>query len=340
VAHYYYKYFTRINPLPGPFPFPFIGNLPQIYWQFNGNISMFYKYCYENYGDIHEVYSSVRTIVICRAEYLEIFFSKNTHMMRFQNHREYEELEIGGKGITLNNNFKAWALGHHFFNQTILSPKFTNETIDWTNKLFNELEIYWDKLYLKEEIIKANENKLNFSEWFNRYTNDMIITLLTGEISYSMATYFNTLSDEKSDLPSAVVENHVEFFKALRKFFMGQALFFIIPPFLRHVPYFKNIVDDAIQSMRIVNQRLDAIIKGRRQEIEDIPFNKLLPHDMLTSMIIKNTIRDIYYVKANENYRPMTDAEIRANLRDGVLGGTYKVNFREVLCFTNLIIEI
>jgi hypothetical protein len=46
-----------------------------------------------------------------------------------------------------------------------------------TNKLFNEFEDYWNNLFLKEEIIK---NKLDFSGWFNRYTNDIIIGLLTG----------------------------------------------------------------------------------------------------------------------------------------------------------------
>jgi hypothetical protein len=36
--------------------------------------------------------------------------------------------------------------------------------------------------------------------------NDIIIRLLTGEKSYSMAAYSDTLSDEKSDLPSATVK--------------------------------------------------------------------------------------------------------------------------------------
>ncbi|PKK77102.1 cytochrome P450 [Rhizophagus irregularis] len=43
VAQYYYKYFTRVNPLPGPFPFPFIGNLIQFYWWFKGDFKVFYR---------------------------------------------------------------------------------------------------------------------------------------------------------------------------------------------------------------------------------------------------------------------------------------------------------
>jgi hypothetical protein len=47
-----------------------------------------------------------------------------------------------------------WILNHHFFNQAILSPKFTNEVIDWTNKFFNELERYWISYFLKKKLSK------------------------------------------------------------------------------------------------------------------------------------------------------------------------------------------
>ena len=95
--------------------------------------------------------------------------------------------------MLINSNFRLWKYNHQFFIQAI--PKFTNKAIDWTNRLFNELESYWNKLYLKSS--KENKNKLDFTAWFNQYTNDMIIKLLTGERFYSMAGYFNTISDEK-----------------------------------------------------------------------------------------------------------------------------------------------
>ncbi|PKK69624.1 hypothetical protein RhiirC2_748065, partial [Rhizophagus irregularis] len=73
--------------------------------------------------------------------------------------------------------------------------------------------------------------------------------------------------------------------------------------------------------MKFVNKKLDAIIKKRRQEIEDIPLDEHLPHDILTSMIIKNTLRDVNYIEAGKATRAMTDTEIRGNLFDGLLGG-------------------
>jgi hypothetical protein len=49
---------------------------------------------------------------------------------------------------------------------------------------------------------------------------------------------------------------------------------------------------------------------------------------MLTSMIIKNSFRDVNYIETGEANKTMTDAEIRANLHEGILSsGTLKVNF-------------
>jgi hypothetical protein len=326
VVYYYYKYFTRVNPLPGPFPLPFIGVFPYVIW-FKGDLIMFYKYCHEKYGDIYELNNFIRSIVLCRAEYLEDVLSESTHEIRLC-FEGLKDLGIGGKGMTCNNNFKTWIFNRHFFNQAIFSPKFTNEVIDWTNEHFNELESYWDKLYFKEEIIKENRNKLDFIKWFDHYTNDMIIKLLTGERSYSMAAYFHTLSDEKSDHPPAIFNDSVKLFQAFHKLHVGCFFFSIISPFLRrYVPFLKSIADDILQNVDFINQKLDAIIKRRRQEIEDTPSNKPLSHDILTSMIIKNTFHD-NYIETYEINRSMTDSEIRANLLDGITSGTYyKVNF-------------
>ncbi|RGB39852.1 hypothetical protein C1646_753977 [Rhizophagus diaphanus] len=213
---------------------------------------MFYDYCYEIYGNIHEIYDSDRSIVLCRKEYLENFLclsEKNAHWMRYNNSIKPEEFGTVGKGILFNNNFKSWIFNRQFFSQAILSPKFTDEVIDCTNKLFDELESYWNKLFLKKLLKK--------------------IDLLTGEKSYSMAAYFTTLGDEKS------------------------------------------------QSAMINDSR-------RRNEIYNTSLDESLPHDMLTSMIIKNTPRDDNYFETGEANRSMTDSEIRANLLEGIIAGTYK----------------
>jgi hypothetical protein len=334
VAHFYYKYFTRVSPLPGPFPFPFVGNLPQFYLQFKGDTKLFYGYNYKKYGDMYEILlGTKREIVLSRVEYVEKLLTpstKNLHIVRFPDSEGLEELGIQGKGIVLNENYKSWKYNRQFFTQAILSPKFTSEAIYWTNNLFDELEGYWNKLFLKEEIIKENKNRLDFIRWSNQYTNDMIIKLLTGERSYSMAAYFDTLSDEKSDHPSAIVDDSIKLVHALRKHVLGFLMFVIVPPFLRHyVPFIKNKADDLLRNIRFINKRLDEIIKKRRQAIENTPLDKPLTNDMLTSLITANTPRDVNYTKTvgGEAFRrPMTDTEIRGVIFDGFLGGTDTVS--------------
>ncbi|EXX51654.1 C-22 sterol desaturase [Rhizophagus irregularis DAOM 197198w] len=248
--------------------------------------------------------------------------------MNDNNCKGFHELGVLGKGILLNQDYKSWRYNRNFFSQAILSPKFSDEAINWTNKLFNELENYWDKLYIniKERnntiIIKEN----NISTWFNLFTNDMIIALLTGERSFTMAGYFNEISDdEKAERPSALVDETVKFVHAIRKYILGLLMFQFVSPFLRHYfPYFKNKSDDYIQNIKFINQRMDTIIKRRRQEIENTPLDKPLPNDMLTSIITANTLRDVNYNKIDdkEAMRPVTDLEIRGIIFDGIIAGT------------------
>ncbi|GBC01064.1 hypothetical protein RclHR1_04050007 [Rhizophagus clarus] len=329
VAQYYYYYFTRENPLPGPFPFPFVGNLFQFYFQFKGDAKNFYEYNHKKYGDIFEVQLGGRFIVLSRVEYADKLLTpstKNPHIARLPYIRGLEELGVQGKGLLLNGNYKTWKYNRQFFTQAVLSPKFTNEAIYWTNQLFGELEGYWNKLFLKEEIIKENKNEIDFIAWLNQYTNDVIIKLLTGERSYSMAAYFNTLSDEKADYPSAIVNDSIKLVKAFRKYLLGFIMFLYVPPFFRHyVPFFKTKADDLIQNVRFINNRLVEIVKKRRNEIENTPLDKSLPNDMLTSIITANTPRDFNYTKTvggEAMDRPMTDSEICGIIFDGFLGGT------------------
>jgi hypothetical protein len=164
----------------------------------------------------------------------------------------------------------------------------------------------------------------------------MIINLITGERSYSMAALFNTLSDEKAEHPLAIIEDSVKLVHAIRKYNTRIPWFELVPPFLRHyIPYFKNIADDSIQNVKYLNKRLDAIIKRRRKEIDNTPLDKPLSSDMLTSVITASTPRDFNRAKTvgGEVLRPMTDDEIFFIMLDGFLAGTDTVSIIFFLFF-------
>jgi len=227
VTHFYYKYFTRVNPLPGPLPFPFIGNLPQ-FFLFKANVKEFFVYYQKKYGDVYEVYLGMRRIILNRAEDIDKLLvpsTKSHYMTRLPYTQGLEEVGLMGKGIILNHNLKSWRYNRQFFTQAILSPKFTREAINTTNKLFIELESYWDRLYIEEDDIKKNKNVLDFASWLNRYTNDVIIALTTGERSYTMAGYFNVQGGEKTDHPPAIVEDSEKFVQGSRKHILNFLIF-------------------------------------------------------------------------------------------------------------------
>ena len=76
IAHYYFKYFTRPNPLPGPFPLPIIGNL---YLFKLDDYSRYAKHCHEKYGDLFEIYlGGDRQIFIGRLDVFDKFHQKQT----------------------------------------------------------------------------------------------------------------------------------------------------------------------------------------------------------------------------------------------------------------------
>src|ERR1043165_2545061 len=69
VTQFYYHYFTRPNPLPGPFPLPIIGNFHQsIGLGFNDWLTLMHK----KYGDMYEInLGGYRMILIGRADLIE-----------------------------------------------------------------------------------------------------------------------------------------------------------------------------------------------------------------------------------------------------------------------------
>ncbi|RIB27824.1 cytochrome P450 [Gigaspora rosea] len=325
VSQFYYKYFTRPNKLPGPFPLPII----ECAYCFRGDIKQLFISFNKKYGDSYEIQlGGHRRIVLSRPGYIEKFFNNSLKHAIFMPTTPYsqgvKELRKSGKGLLSNDDFKSWKFAHRLFSRAILSPSFNNEAIKWTKLLFEELEGYWKSLGSINSDDKEWSLGTDFSKWVHRFTNDMIVVVTTGERSYSMGSYYNTLSPIKASYPDALIEDSDRFVRGINKFVAGIAFFAFLGPFMRHyVPFIRGKANEILKHRDFIFDKLDQIIKKRRQEIE-VMQNKDLKNDMLTSLIIANTERDVNYKKTagEEIFTPMPDIEIRANILSAFLAGT------------------
>ncbi|CAG8672768.1 7188_t:CDS:2, partial [Racocetra persica] len=323
VFNFYYKYFTRPNPLPGPLPLPFIGNLHNI----ANDLRLFYGKCRLKYGDICEImFDGNRCIILTRPEYIEKCASS---LKKFTYSQGLDELGFYGQGVSANEDYEKWKYNKQFFTQAILAPRFMDNVAKSTNKLFEELSGYWQSLGMQNA--SNNKNKANwtletdFAEWFHAFTNDVISIIVTGERTYSIASYYNMQSTVKSEHPDALVEDGNKFVKAFIKYVECLFFFMLVGPFLRlYVPIIKDKANSYLKNRDYIHEKLDLIIKKRREEIEKMPVGTEMNSDMLTSLIIANTERDIAKIKAvgGETFEPMTDEDIRSNLIDAFAGGT------------------
>ncbi|RIB30389.1 cytochrome P450 [Gigaspora rosea] len=214
--------------------------------------------------------------------------------------------------------------GRIFFDNAVLKPSFISEAIERSNILTKELEEYWK--YVGKLNILSYEWSLetDITKWALRFACDMITIVFTGERSYSMASYYNILSNKKVKNSNTAIEDPERFIQGIKNHLSGFTYFLYFSTFLRHhIPFIKDQVKATLKNRGYLFKILDLIIKKRRKEIEEIPVGDELRNDMLTSLIVTNTVRDINRTNNGRDNisRPMTDDEIRANLLDSFQGG-------------------
>ncbi|RIA99561.1 cytochrome P450 [Glomus cerebriforme] len=324
VVNFYFKYYTRVNPLPGPFPIPIIGTL----YALKGGIGNGLLLLQKQYGEIFEVwYLSNRRIILGNVEYIDNLLTPSTkskYLKRNVLNEGLKELGISFQGIINNCDINIWKYNRHFFNQAILSPSFNNKSIELTHKLWYDMEKYLN--HLNDENIM-----IDLSSWMHRYSTDMIVEIITGRRSYSLPIYYNTLSkkENKEEIPSVAIKESEELIHRLHYFLRNLPIFVFLPYWIRHyVPIIKDKTKDALTNRDWLFQRILTIVKERRKEIEEITDDKLLNNDMLTLLIIANTqkvnnVKDHSSKLIEEKFsRPMTDQEIMSVILDAFIGGS------------------
>ncbi|CAG8785389.1 37423_t:CDS:2, partial [Gigaspora margarita] len=270
-------------PLPGPFPFPFIGTIFQIglnprKWAEN-NLS--------DSIDIWELYvGPFRIIVPCNAKYLDkIYLSRDVSSLSKESKffkrgiAAYDEIGLLN-AIAFNNNFHKWKRSRQFVTKVLMSKKYHIGFINRSQKIFKEFEEQWDK---------NDVTILDFSKWVSRYKTKVTFDTVIGQPLYNLSS-FDSLSKAASEYIAMFIFS-VFVPKIISKIFM----FF----------GFNAMKKDSV----FLNGTIRSIIQKRRDEIRN---GSTTNFNLLDLLLITNLSNDSEeYI---EDEQSLNDEEIEGNL--------------------------
>ncbi|GBB87956.1 hypothetical protein RclHR1_14450005 [Rhizophagus clarus] len=330
-TRFYYHYFTRHNPLPGPFPLPILGNAhQQIGYGFDDWLLLLHK----KYGAMYEIIlAGQRLIVLCKPDLIENMnmpSTKTKYPLKPYITEGFVEYGFDGIGLVFNNDHKSWKCNRQFFSQALMTPSFNYEAIEWTNELWNEMESYWNNL---------GENcELDLIKWMRRFTNETIFSFATGIKNDAVASYYNILvNNNNNEKVNEKLKESNDFVDSVETYIEGVFYFFLFNKFVRHYfPFIRGKTKELLKNRDYLFNKLYTIVKERRIEVENTPLDQPLRHDMLTTYIIANTPRDINATKYADT-SPMTDKDIFGNILDIMNGGTDTT--ANMICFVVYYLE-
>ncbi|CAG8523605.1 3032_t:CDS:2 [Acaulospora colombiana] len=202
VTYFYYKYFTRENPLPGPVPLPFVGNSIFYFIDLIDAVSKLQA----KYGDFFEFYMGGERHICLLNEDLVKEMTKPTlngnFFRRGNGNGGTKELGHDNFGIGLNENYYKWRYNRKFFSKTILSPLFCRQALTCVQAGFEEMSGYWD--LLGEEAI------INFPEWIKRYFMETLTIIISNKPLHALSNFHKKLSNKEISRESAESEELVD----------------------------------------------------------------------------------------------------------------------------------
>ncbi|RHZ83668.1 hypothetical protein Glove_89g62 [Diversispora epigaea] len=318
IFHFYYKHFTRINPLPGPLPIPLIGSFEI----FKGDIDAWLYRLNKEYGrdGAYELnISGNRQIIITRAEYIESLLS-SSHTIRTPNNGLLDLFDLDKKGLGLNHDYNTWKFNRHIFLQAMMPLTNSPKPGNFVNILFEEMSNYWIDLKQKDDIII-----IDMATWIRRFTYDFVSLLTTEKHANTINSHYRKL---KNEVMTKEIIDSEEFAECINIFILDSQFVFV-PKLIKDLPFIKNRVKKLLDNHHFFYKRLEEIVRSKRKEIEktinsnhyDFKSKQL---DLLTSLIITNTPYDPQPQKNVDPSlsRPMTDAEIRGVMFDAYVAGT------------------
>ncbi|RHZ44560.1 hypothetical protein Glove_718g49 [Diversispora epigaea] len=316
ISYYYYKYFTRENPLSGPFPLPFIGNIHQVF----KNSTFEPKIIQAKYGDLCEFYVGSQRFILLNNDDLIQKIMKPTINGPFHNrvnddNEGLKEIGLLNTGLVFNNDYDNWQYHRKFFSKVIMSPPFIKQSVIAVQNSFLEMEKYWEKF--------GENTVFEFNHWITRYFFDTIFITTTSKPAYALANYYNKLTpNEKSTLPESILKESSTFIESVDAFVYSMLYFFIVPRIVRNLPGIKRYTQYIKDRVSWLRNNVDNIIKSKREEISKTPIDQKLKSDMLTMFLTVNTERDITERIADDLHdKPMSDKVVQENFMEVLSAG-------------------
>ncbi|RIB17642.1 hypothetical protein C2G38_2186822 [Gigaspora rosea] len=239
---FYYNYFTRPSPFPGPPPLPF--ELENFF--FDGDFKRLTADLHQKYGDICEFrLGGFRRIVISKTDYFENLLSASKNLALFAN------LKINQQWIFLE-----------YLDEDCINLFALAYNCNYKNLKINKYFLLQSK---------------NTNELFEEFMTDSISIIITGEHGCSMASYYHTLTNDKFKLGSCHFDdpksyNSDKFSRALITYNKGLIFFNIVYSFLRrYVPYFKNKADAILKSGDYIFGAMNNMIERRKIDFANNP---------------------------------------------------------------------
>ncbi|CAI2170412.1 7347_t:CDS:2 [Funneliformis geosporum] len=326
IVKYYFSWYTRENPIPGPFPLPLIGNLHQLGLDMGKGALKLQK----EYGDMFEIFlGPTRAIFLNRAELTEKInnptLKNNAFSIRTPPNPGLKELHLTESGIVFNRDLTAWKFNRRILNQTVMSPKFLRKSVEFTNQICDDLEKYWSSI--------DPNTKVDLAKWTTCLTADIIVTTATGTNSCSMVDYNNSLPNSvKVDISKNILNESLKFIDSIYTFVSCIMFYFSFPPFIRkYVPIFKTMYQKARDNDEWLDAELERIICTRKRKIESASLDQPIENNALNLLIVLNTERDINKITSIDITEPLTSMEISGILKE-IFGGGMDTT-RNAMCF-------
>ncbi|KAG9307443.1 hypothetical protein G9A89_017273 [Geosiphon pyriformis] len=320
VGIYYFRYFTRKNPLPGPLPLPLIGNLHLM-----KDLAKLGQRLEAEHGDIFEVYvGSERIIWVAREDSIQKILKPSVKTNFFQKASGSfsdgaNELGFHTNGIRLNRNVAHWRFNSKALVQSVMSTQFLRELNGTTQQLFVKLSKYWLKC------IKDQEKPIDLIEWLARFTAEVTLkrvanhsmALLDG---YNARIFPNEIRTHDQILEAETSEELISYFHKL-----GGSLGFmtVIPSWIRHyVPGMIQQNKKSLSYKQYLDNFLLKLINQRRVQVANMKSNEEIGADLLGLLITTNTTLDENQISHGEDSRLLTDREIQGIMLEAFGAGS------------------